>query len=350
MKKDTIVLLTSRSDIGGGPKHVLELAKFLKNDFALVICSPQNQPFYKDYLKLTNNYISTPHRSFSISTFFKLLILFKENPSYIFHSHGKGAGLYTKLLSLFGAKCIHTFHGVHKAENLKGKLIQLIERVLGRFIEVFICVSPDEKETSLLLGQSDQYNTQVIPNHFPVTKDLKTSHLSTFSKLGVLSRLDPHKNNELALRFFSKLTISHPNLRLIIGGDGEQMSLLKDLTEELGIAKKVSFLGEVFDIDSFFSEIDCFISTSKGEGLPYTVLEAFERGIPCLLSDVQGHRFLQRKQYLFNLDQFDSFQSAFNSLERNSSTNSKDRFYFLTQEFSLESTMIKIRSLYERKV
>src|SRR5439155_12143322 len=45
---------------------------------------------------------------------------------------------------------------------------------------------------------------------------------------------------------------------------------------------------------------DLFISGSLSEGMPLAPLEAAGHGLPTILSDIKGHRFLESWAYYFN--------------------------------------------------
>ncbi len=346
-KSPTIVLITSRSDTGGGPKHVFELANYLKEKkINLVICSPQEEPYGRALKNLASRHIFTPHRRFSLKTLLKLIDLGKSNSNLIYHSHGRGAGIYTKILGLFGFKCIHTFHGAHPPKNLKEKAILLLEKFLGKTIKVFICVSPDERKNVISMGLSSTQNSEVIYNEFKVSVPLKSSAPQSFKVLGTLNRLELHKNVHRALELFSILSKLKPELKLLIGGDGPQRDDLELFCKRLKLDSKVLFLGNVENVDVFFESIDCMVSTSLGEGLPYTVLEAIERSVPCLLSNVPGHRFLQDNKYLFNLDSSDSFLQAFNLLEMDQQNVVKNRYKFVSETFNKQNSLYTLENLY----
>ena len=54
--------------------------------------------------------------------------------------------------------------------------------------------------------------------------------------------------------------------------------------------KNISFHGTVPNIDDYLIAADLFISSSKSEGLPNSVLEALAWGVPVILSDIPAHR------------------------------------------------------------
>ena len=59
----------------------------------------------------------------------------------------------------------------------------------------------------------------------------------------MLSRLDPIKRVDRGLRAMAGLRDSHPQVRLLIVGDGEQRQELEALAQSLGIGDRVRFLG-----------------------------------------------------------------------------------------------------------
>jgi len=64
---------------------------------------------------------------------------------------------------------------------------------------------------------------------------------------------------------------------------------------------------------SFLGATDLFVSASRSEGMPHAVREAMFMGVPCLLSDIEGHRNLAKEdsEAVF----FGSRESFLNKLE-----------------------------------
>lgn len=57
--------------------------------------------------------------------------------------------------------------------------------------------------------------------------------------VGIAARLNPVKDIATLVRGFAKAHQECPSLRLLIAGDGEQMSMLKGLAAELGVERQV---------------------------------------------------------------------------------------------------------------
>jgi len=103
-----------------------------------------------------------------------------------------------------------------------------------------------------------------------------------------VGRLEPVKNHALLLDAFRAALSSMPTLQLWMVGDGSQRKSLENLSAQLGIASQVTFWGEQLNVAPFFSAADAFIMSSKSEGLPMSLLQAFSLGLPVIVTDVGG--------------------------------------------------------------
>ena len=103
-----------------------------------------------------------------------------------------------------------------------------------------------------------------------------------------VGRLEPVKNHALLLRAFAKALSILPELRLWMVGDGSERGRLESLSAELGLSSQVKFWGQQLDVAPFYSAADAFIMSSRSEGLPISLLQAFSLGLPSIVTDVGG--------------------------------------------------------------
>jgi glycosyltransferase involved in cell wall biosynthesis len=103
-----------------------------------------------------------------------------------------------------------------------------------------------------------------------------------------VGRLAPVKNHRMLLHAFHMVLSSTPGLQLWMVGDGSERRALEHLAAELGIAAHVTFWGQQLDVAPYFSAADVFIMSSKSEGLPISLLQAFSLGVPAIVTDVGG--------------------------------------------------------------
>ncbi len=116
--------------------------------------------------------------------------------------------------------------------------------------------------------------------------------------IGHVARLDPAKDQSTLLMAFQALAATHPDVRLVIVGDGPQRRPLEELARTLGIEKGVTFLGARSDVADLLPHFEVFALSSVNEGLPVALLEAMAAArpvvatavgeIPALLGDGAG--------------------------------------------------------------
>ncbi|MFD9458794.1 glycosyltransferase, partial [Streptomyces sp. NPDC059985] len=90
-----------------------------------------------------------------------------------------------------------------------------------------------------------------------------------------------------------RLIRRRPDLQLVVIGDGDQTIALRALATDLGIADSVTWLGAVWHhdlVDRVLAGASAFVSMSRFEGVPISVLEARRHSLPLVLTDIPGHR------------------------------------------------------------
>jgi glycosyltransferase involved in cell wall biosynthesis len=103
-----------------------------------------------------------------------------------------------------------------------------------------------------------------------------------------VGRLAAVKNHVLLLNAFCAAFSVMPSLRLWMVGDGSEREMLEGLVGELGISAQVKFWGQQLDVAPYISAADAFIMSSKSEGVPISLLQAFSLGVPAIVPDVGG--------------------------------------------------------------
>ena len=101
------------------------------------------------------------------------------------------------------------------------------------------------------------------------------------SRFQILSvgTLKKQKDLENLITAFS-LVVRELDARLLIVGDGPERAPLMALVEKLRIEDRVLFVGTVSDARPYYPSASLFVLSSLYEGLPTTLIEALEAGIP----------------------------------------------------------------------
>jgi len=125
---------------GGGPEHIYQLLKRLnRSQWEVIICTSQDGSYWEKFNSLGIKTYNLVLRKLSLTTPFKLFsILRKENPDLI-HTHGKGPGLYGRIIGkVLNIPVVHTFHGFHFED------LPPITRWLHLAADVFLTLLTDQ--------------------------------------------------------------------------------------------------------------------------------------------------------------------------------------------------------------
>lgn len=300
MKENNILIVSSRSE-GGGAEQFFNIMTKLRDSFKFYCALPDSPPFYD---KVVNEEVPTfklPYRKFKIQAFLKLSKWVKANSITIVHSHGRGAGIYSRLLKLFNVrlKVVHTFHGIH-FRNIN--FVVIVELLLKNLTDKFIFVSKSEQQIALRYRVTSVSKSALIENGIHIDNKVynegdRSSVLQSFNKtipdksfvIGMLSRFDSIKNIPYAIRNLSDYLKSHDDVFLIIGGYGEEREKIERTINEYNLQNKVILLGFIKDIKRFFLLIDVYLNTSLGEAFGFSTVEAMKYGKPVVASNVYGN-------------------------------------------------------------
>lgn len=310
--KSKILQISSRADRSGGPIHLKDVLNVLSCDERFIMSGafPENSEMSKELKQKCYKFIPIEERKFYLITLIKLFNFCKNEKINIIHSHGRGAGIYSRILKLTGVKVIHTYHGIHKENNFEGMLKFFIDKTLTFLTDVFIFVSNDEKDTAFSQSLAPPHKSVVILNGVDVDHINQKSNENNYSFdkinipsnkiiVGLMGRITYQKGHDILV----KMIADNPNLfkdyHFIIAGKGEKKELLEKVEKHK--VKNISFVGEVSTPYSFLKKIDIYLSTSRWEGLPLTALEAMALNKPCILSNTIGHRELSKYCQLYDL-------------------------------------------------
>jgi glycosyltransferase involved in cell wall biosynthesis len=110
--------------------------------------------------------------------------------------------------------------------------------------------------------------------------------------LGFIGTLEvPYKGADILLRAVAACRAQGVKVVAHLVGTGKLLSKYQHLSERLGIADHIIFLGQLRTggpIFQFLDSVDLFVMPSLVEGLPRALIEAMARGCPCIGTNVGG--------------------------------------------------------------
>jgi len=95
------------------------------------------------------------------------------------------------------------------------------------------------------------------------------------------------KGADLLVDAVARLHADGRPVTLTLAGDGEEMSTLTTQVEKLGLSESVRFIGHV-KARHGFSKGRLLVVPSRGDSMPYVVIEAGAAGIPMVAANVGG--------------------------------------------------------------
>ena len=209
-------------------------------------------------------------------------------------------------------------------ENFKERLIA--EKEIMKTADAIIATSPPEKSDLMHYYNFDlEDKIKIIPcgvnlkRFRKINRENARDYINHFSKedkiISYIGRMDWRKGIETLIRAFPLVLKKLPELSLklmIVGGkigkngdpaDKKEIARLKDIAKELGIEKKICFLGRKNQekLRYYYSASDIFVIPSYYEPFGMTVLEAMRCGTPIIASKVGGLSYIiqNRKTGIF---------------------------------------------------
>jgi glycosyltransferase involved in cell wall biosynthesis len=106
--------------------------------------------------------------------------------------------------------------------------------------------------------------------------------------LGAAGQLIPRKGHRYLLEAMADIRKMHPNLRLLIFGEGYLNNQLRAQAASLGLGDVVQFAGFREDLDDFMGCFDIFVHPALSEGLGVATLKAAAAGVPVVGFEAGG--------------------------------------------------------------
>lgn len=165
-------------------------------------------------------------------------------------------------------------------------------------------------------------------------------------------RLEEEKGYEGLIDAFNIFFKENQEWRLVLLGDGSKYEVIRKKIEKYGLQNNVIMMGYKTDVSKYYSESSIFLMTSKWEGFPMTVLEAFQSGLPIIAFNIPAMQPLVdngKEGYLIEPENYNAFAKKMILLA--SSPNEIYRMSFEARKkaklFSIENIVAKWIKLIE---
>lgn len=293
-----ILYITARADIGGGQEFLYRLAKQAQGNAESFIACPREEPYWTRFRDLVGEarLVEIPHRKMSVTAIRRLASFVRHNAIEVIHSHGFGAGLYSRPLgALSKVPVVHTFHGlVFEARKPLRTMSRLCaEWVLSPFSKGLIVVSKSEENHLKRWLFPYSRKIQKIHNGIASGQSVSRPLVSADKVTRILwigrmhEQKDPLQVVEIAAQLRNLLPPKSFTIEMV--GDGALMDDLRVKVAQSGLETIILPRGATTNTTPYYESCDILLSTSQWEGLPGCVLEAMQAGLLVVASGVTGN-------------------------------------------------------------
>lgn len=239
-----------------------------------------------------------PHYKNLVSYEKALIKHFKKNNYQIVHSHMNTLSVF----SLFAAwiagipiRICHNHSTAGKGETKKN-IMKYILRPFTKIFPTHLCAcsqyagkwiygkNADFKVFNNAINLSDFTYNPTVRKQLRQELDLKGKFV-----VGHIGRFCYAKNQEFLIDIFNCICKIHRDSVLLLIGEGESEKVIRQKVKQLGLDKKVIFLGKKTDAYRYYQAMDLFLLPSRYEGLGMVAVEAQAAGLPVIVSDKVPH-------------------------------------------------------------
>ena len=302
-----VVQIIARMNVGGPAVIVADLMRSLdKGSIEQTLITGFCDSNEADYLETVATDIKATRiaglgRSVSLGAdvraFFALVGMLREIRPDIVHTHTAKAGVLGRLASMLaGRKVIrvHTFHGhlLHGYfSGWKVRLVISIEKFLAKRTDVLIAVGNKVKDDLLAvgIGKTKQYKV-FYPGLKEPANFAKAAVRASFgmeeglSYIAFVGRLTQIKRPDRLLGVAGEIKSRGLKAKIIVAGEGELFASSKEHAVKENLP--IEFLGWRKDISELFAASDIALLTSDNEGIPLTLIQAAQAGLPIVATEV----------------------------------------------------------------
>lgn len=293
MKK--ILIIDLGKSYGGAEKLIENIINELKDNIEFTLLLDKNGEFLQRSNSLNDFKIITFNNNIKtlIINIIKIIKLVKYESYDVVHCHGTPSNLFGIILKrVLKIRVISTIHSdlEHEFTGKKKRIYLRIEKETVKSFDYVTVVSKNlQQKLNNRCNSKSRNNIKLIYNGINVNTHIEPEFLGNEEfKILFVGRLVEIKNIPLLLNTLAKIRKKYTDFKCYIIGEGDEENKLKELTKSIELEKNVCFLGFKNNIEGYMKSCDVLIMTSKMEGIPLTIIEAFANKLPVVSTEVGG--------------------------------------------------------------
>jgi glycosyltransferase involved in cell wall biosynthesis len=209
----------------------------------------------------------------------------------VLHGHGAKAGAFVRLRRRSDDIIrVYTPHGgsLHfPLHTLRGAVYSRLERALMNKTDLFLFESAFARNTYQRIVGAPRGLVRCVFNGVTANEFDPVARAEDASDIVYVGEFRHIKGADLLIDAVARLHADGKPVTLTLAGDGEEMAALKAQVEKLGLTRSVRFVGHV-KARHGFSNGKLLVVPSRGDSMPYVVIEAGAAGMSMIAADIGG--------------------------------------------------------------
>ena len=220
-----------------------------------------------------------------------MYLIWRLKPDVV-HGHGAKAGAFIRLKARSKRSIrVYTPHGgsLHYPLNtLKGAIYSRLERVLMNNTDLFLFESAFARNTyQRTIGTPGRGLVRCVFNGVTADEFDPVVLAPDATDIVYVGEFRHIKGADLLIDAVARLRADGKPVTLTLAGDGEEIGSLEAQVQKHSLAEAVRFIGHV-KARYGFSKGRLLVVPSRGDSMPYVVIEAAAAGIPMVAANVGG--------------------------------------------------------------
>ena len=266
-----------------------------------------------------------------IKTIFKLRKIINLHKPDLIHGHNAAATMLCFMGGLCSFKYLPCFTSVHGIELRKthfyrnfiwlivpGKLFAVCQHVKEKLLKFGV----NKKKIKVTYNGIDTNKFKFSSTlRKQIRDDLNLEGSIVIGTVGKTIKMPDiegvTKGQHILIKAHSRLLKKLPNLKLLIIGDGNGLTYLKELAAKLDTSQYITFLGNRYDVSELLNAMDIFcLSSVYGELFPCAILEAMSSELPWVGSNISGFNELTMNGEVGLISPIEDIATLANNIEK----------------------------------
>lgn len=359
---EKVIICIPSLEMGGAEKFVVDLASNVdKEKYKVIVAVTRYMTNSRLRMTLINRgikIVDLSSKNYILMSLKQLLFFKKEKPKVVHANTGSVLHVMLACKLCHIPTKIYTVHNEAKLLYGESKFKRLLYKLaFSKFKFKPIAICPSVKKTLIDDMDIDPNNIAIVNNGvdtmcFVPRVYKKSDEIIRVISVGTLYWI---KNQLMTVRVISAIHKLGYKIELTLLGDGEDRSKIKSEIEKDEAEEYIFLLGIKDNVEDYLKKSDIYISASRTEGLPLSILEAMACGLPIIATNAGGTKDIVHNKengFIIEIDDEDGLKSALLKLIQNKDLQAKfsQESRRIAEEWSVSNCVQGYEKLYDSLV